>query len=166
MGTVTRHISNATGREWHPYVLIRDVQAAGTNGQGITSGDWVTRVLNEETSDVDGIATLGSNQIVLSAGTYLCRIYVPGYKVEGHKSRLQNVTAPETVLLGSAAMTSTGFIYVLTHSMVIGRFTIVAGQSLEVQHQVQLTNDTNGGGFPSNFGVSEIYTMAEFWKIA
>lgn len=52
-----------------------------------------------------------------------------------------------------------------TESFVKGRFTIAAGQALEVQHRCETTN---GAGFGIEFnlaGISEVYTIAEFWKV-
>src|SRR3990172_5694485 len=66
------------------YVLVTDEKAQGTNGGTFTTGAWRTRDLNSEKSDVNGLATVASNQVTLAAGTWLFRCIAPACAVEAH----------------------------------------------------------------------------------
>lgn len=148
------------------YVLVRDEKTQNTAGGTFTSGAWQTRTLNTEVSDPDGICSLSSNQVTLSAGTYECFISCPAFGVERHQARLQNVTDATTVIVGTSAYcTSNGTATGQSASIVVGRFTIGASKALEVQHRCQSTLATTGFGTEGNFG-TEVYTVAEFRKVA
>ena len=146
------------------YIKLSDVKAQNTAGGAFTLGDWRTRVLNTEDSDTNNDCTLNANQITLAAGTYECHISCPTYKVDRHQARLYNTTGAAVVLVGtseiSANADNTG-----TRSFIVGRFTIAAGQALEVQHQCQVTKTVNGLGLEANF-TSEVYAIAEFWRVS
>jgi len=147
------------------YVYVREEQAANTQGGTFTSGAWRTRTLNTEVSDAGAVCTLASNQITLSAGTYRFRAIAPANAVDTHKARLQNVTDATTIELGSSmAARATG--PTDNHSVIVGRFTIAASKALEVQHYCGTTRATDGFGVAANVGVTEVYTMIEFWKEA
>ena len=147
------------------YIKLSDVQSSGTVGGAFTSGAWRTRIINTEDSDTGSNCSISSNQITLDAGTYECSITAPGYSVDAHKARLQNITDTATTLLGSSAYANSGNA-VQVDSIIVGRFTIAAQKTFEVQHRCVTSNGTNGLGVASGFGVSEIYTVAEFWKVA
>lgn len=145
------------------YILIRHEEAvANTSGGSISTGAWRTRTLNTEVTDTGGHASLSSNQITLSSGTYRANILVPGSLVNRFRTRLYNVTDGATVLEGTTAYASSGNNHV-THSFIIGRFTIDSSKALEVQMQVETTNTSYGGGIGSNFA-PEIYTTVELVK--
>ncbi len=147
------------------YVLIREQQTQNTQGGTFTSGAWQTRTLNTESADTDGIATLGSNQITLAAGTYACMIVCPGAFCGKHQARLQNVTDAATLLIGTSTYSgSANTDIVVNTSVIMGQFTIGASKALEVQHQCSTTRATDGFGVASNF-TTEVYTVAQFWKI-
>ncbi len=145
-------------------LIVQDEKTAGVAGGTFTSGAWQTRDLN--TTENNGItgASLSSNQIVLPAGTYECRISAPGLRCDNHKARLQNITDGTTIKLGTAEISASGSIYV-TRSHIVGHFTLAASKTLEVQHRCTATRATDGfGGF---MGVeAEIYTTAYFRKVA
>lgn len=147
------------------YIEIRDQQAAGTDGGGFTSGSFQTRTLNTEASDTGNLATLSSNQITLSAGTYECDISCPAGVVGNHQAKLRNVTDSADVLIGTSEYTGTGNT-TYTRSRITGRFTIAASKALEVQHRCETTRNTDGFGNAANFGVVEVYTVARFWRVA
>ena len=121
-------------------------------------------MLNTEI-DPDGILTLASNRIVLAAGTYDSLILVPQVNVGGATARLRNVTGGTTVLIGMDvyALPAGG---AANLTPVVGRFTIAASQSLEVQSYCTFASATFGLGIANNFGVGEVYTVAEFWKVS
>lgn len=153
----------AQGSTLASYAKVYELQADGVNGGAAASG-WQTRVLNTEI-DPDGILTLASNRIVLAAGTYDSLILVPQVNVGGATARLRNVTGGTTVLIGMDvyALPAGG---AANLTPVVGRFTIAASQSLEVQSYCTFASATFGLGIANNFGVGEVYTVAEFWKVS
>lgn len=146
------------------YLEFRDEKAAGTNAPDSTTGSWLTRVINTEHSDVGGHGSLAANQITLAAGTYECQISVPAYAVGRHQARLQNITDATTTMVGRSAVNASTAT-VTTESVITGRFTIAAQKTFEVQHRVA-SAQTNGLGLAANFGHTETYTVARFWKVA
>jgi len=147
------------------YVLIEDQKASGTHGGTFTQGDWRTRAFNTEVSDTNNYATLSSNRITLTAGTYIFRASAPALHVASHKIRLQNVTTPETIGVGTTEHNYTSNSS-MNRSSASGRFTIVASQELEIQHYCDNTASDNGYGEAADFGVVEVYSRIEFWKVA
>jgi len=148
------------------YVQVRDEKTQNTQGGNFTSGAWRTRTLNTESADTGAVCTLASNQITLDAGTYVCRISCPAGYCGKHQARLQNVTDATTVLVGTSEYSgSANTDLVQSHSFISGEFTIGASKALEVQHQCLTTRNTDGFGVAANF-TTEVYTVAEFWKVA
>ena len=161
--SVKAYIDAQAGRS---YVKVSDVKTSGTAGGTFTQAAWRTRTLNTEDSDPDAICALSSDQITLTAGTYECRIISTAHRVGNHKLRLQNVTGASTVLLGMNSYANNAADYAENFNHVVGRFTITASQALEVQHYCQTTQANNGfGGACTIAGVSDVYTIAEFWKV-
>lgn len=149
------------------YVLVREEQPAGTNGGTFTAGAWQTRTINTEVFDSDGICTLpGSNVIRLLAGTYEYRISAPASFVSGHKCRLYDVTAGAVVVGSSGTTEAANVDPTNTRSFDSGRFTISSSNDFRVEHRAKVTKATDGFGYPSNFGEVEVYTVAEFWRVA
>jgi hypothetical protein len=146
------------------YIEIRDQKAAGTDGGGFTSGAWQTRDLNTEHADAGGHASVAANQITLAAGTYECDIEAPAGVCNAHQAKLYNVTDAADTLIGTTEYTGNGNTN-YTRSRITGRFTIAAQKVFEVRHQCQTTKATDGFGNSANFGVTEIYTVARFWKV-
>ena len=146
------------------YARVSYEVASGTNGGGSTAGGtWDTRPLNTE-SDAGGIVSLSANQLTFLAGTYDCLITACLVNAGGGKARLQNVTDATTVALGqNMVTTAAGNEF---YSSIAQRFTIGASKALEVQTQTLVAVGTFGIGYPNSFGVSEVYTVAEFWKIS
>ena len=146
------------------YILIRDVKAAGVNGGTFTNGAWRTRDLTEKTSDAEGYASLSANRITLAAGTYEFRISCPAYSVNGHQARLYNITDGGVVANGTSENTASA---IQTRSFICGKFTYSSSKVFEIQHYCTSTKTSNGFGiYCNNGGVEEIYTIAEFWKVA
>jgi len=148
------------------YVHVREEQAQNTSGGTFTSGAWRTRVLNTESSDADGLCSLASNQVTLTAGTYICRISCPAGYVAKHQARLQNVSDATTVLIGTSMYAGPANADIVTNrSEISGRFTVGSSKALEVQHQCQTTRATDGFGVGANL-TTEVFTTAEFWRVA
>lgn len=146
------------------YVHVQDQKSAGTNGGTATSGSWETRNLNTEQADTAAIASVASNQITLPAGTYVCDITVPGYKVGVHRAALYNTTSAAYLLYGTSHYTINTD-SVSQDSRITGLFVLAAESVLEVRHNVQVTQATTGHGVAVNQGGNEVYTDAQFWRV-
>jgi hypothetical protein len=147
------------------YVKVSETQTTGTNGGTFTSGAWRTRTINTEDSDTSGICSIGSNQITLSSGTYTFSISCPAYSVENHIARLYNVTDAAEVAHGQqqyAPAGSTAYNY----ATIVGSFTIATSKTFEIQHYCASTKATNGFGGASVASLTEVFTVAEFRRIA
>lgn len=148
-----------------PYVKLTETQAANTQGGTFTSGAWRTRTLNTEDSDVDAVCSLAANQFTLTAGTYRIQASAPAFFTNPHQAKLRNATAASDILIGTSETSGATGNGATTRSFVTGQFTVAAAQALEIQHQANTTKATDGFGAACNFGVSEIYTVVELWKV-
>lgn len=147
-----------------PYINIQDQKPNSTTGGGFTNGAWRTRDLNTIVANVGGYAALSSNQISLAPGIYICDITAPGWQVDDHVIRLQNITTSSTIAEGVNARSNASSNHEV--SRLRTSFTLTSLSILEVQHQCETTNGTDGFGRVSNFTTNnEIYTVAEFWKV-
>jgi len=144
------------------YIKVSDAKIDGTDGGAFNNGAWRTRDINTEDTDTGGHCAIAANQITLQPGTYVCFIRAPGFSVNRHKARLRNITDGATEIDGSSCYSSNGNL-VGNDSIMQGRFTIAAAKTFEVQHYCSTTKVNNGFGAASNFGVDEVYTVAEFW---
>ncbi|MBA7639359.1 hypothetical protein ES703_47017 [subsurface metagenome] len=144
------------------YLCLRDVKPQNTPSGAFWSAAWRRRDLTEEQADPHEICTLLAHQFVLAPGTYRAMISCPAYRVNQHQARLQNVTGGATLLLGTCARAHSTA-YDNSRSVIAGRFTIAAAQTLEIQHRCVTDYDSFGFGYRCNF-TDEIYTIAEFWR--
>jgi len=144
------------------YVCLRDLKPQNTTSGTFTAGDWRTRDLTDEQADTADICALAANQFTLPAGTYHCSISCPAFKVNNHQARLYNVTDDTTILLGTSER-SYGTDQTATRSHILGRFTLAAEKTIQVQHRCSYTCAGDGFGWQCNF-TDEIYTVAEFWR--
>ena len=148
------------------YIQIRDTKSSQTPGGTFTHGAWRIRDLTEIASDDGGHATLLSNQITLAAGTYECAIMCPARWVNHHRARLFNISDNAVVEYGDNAH-STGAD--ITYSTIIKKFTITTPKVLRIEHFCDQSRGVDGfgcaGSNPGD-GAPEIFTTAEFWKVA
>ena len=106
-----------------------------------------------------------NNQITLPAGTWLAQIAAPGWQVNDHQTRLRDITNGINLLIGTGARSSGSSCH--ERSEMHGLFVLSGPTVLEVQHVCETTNATDGFGRVSNFTSDyELYTVAEFWKVA
>lgn len=157
------HNVNGT-HDWPPYIKLVDSKATTTDGGTFTSGAWRKRTVAEET-DTGANCSVAASVIVLAAGTYECRISCPALRVNFHQARLRNTTAGATILVGTSEDSGSGE-NTTSRSVIVGRFTIAAAQNIEIQHRCSTTAATTGLGQANDFGEAEIYTIAEFWRVA
>lgn len=146
--------------------VFNDTETQGTNGGTFTSGAWQTRVLNT-TQSSQSWASLSSNQITLSAGTYFVQGSGTARYVDTHQTRWQNITDSNTTVTGTSEQSGSSVVVNATtsRSFVTGVFTIAGSKVFELQHQCSTTAATSGFGVACNF-TSEIYAVVSITKVA
>ena len=147
------------------YAIIADQKAAGTNAGTFTAGSWVTRELNTELADPDGIVSIATNQFTLGAGSYLIKASAPAYQVDSHQVRLYNVTDTATAIVGYISYTNSSS-GAQTRSELSGRITITDTKVFELQHKSNGTKSNNGLGTGADLGEPNLYAMVEIYKEA
>lgn len=147
-----------------PYLHVREEQVSGATGGSSVGADITqTRVLNTTKINTAG-ASLASNQITLLAGTYQCRIRVPSYSAGVNKGFLYNITDSVYTLIGSNESPNTAG--ASSNSFIVGQFTISGAKSFSIRHYTAASQSTNGLGNSCSSGQVEVFTEAEFWKVA
>lgn len=151
------------------YILIRDEKAIGALGGTFTSGAWRTRDLNTIVTDETGNVTLSSNQFTLQAGTYRIDAHAPAFNVNGHQSRLRNITDGITQLVGRGATSIQSSIAdtASQQANIKGQFTLSSAKAFELQHFCTTTRATSGFGIGiTGTGEIAIFTEVEIIKVA
>ena len=144
---------------------MSDQKTSGTSGGGASAGSWFTRAINtNHYNNITGASRTG-NQITLPAGTYWIIASAPAYKVDSFSTRFRDVTASNTVVIGSSEWSSSAGNYAQTRSLLNGIFTFAGTHDFEIQMQVETTNASNGCGRPASFG-TENYTMLMIQKLS
>jgi hypothetical protein len=154
-GYYTKDNINAT-----PYILLQDQKPSGTNGGNFEQDDWRTRDLNTKVIDTHNLCTLSSNQITLPSGTYRIKAKCPAWLVAANKAKLRNITDSSDEIIGLTARNNGCFNYAKIH----GQFTITSTKTFEIQHRCSFTRP-EGFGLNANFGVIEIYSQVEIWRL-
>jgi hypothetical protein len=145
-----------------PDFHAQDQKASATAGGSSLAGAN-TRVLNTSLRNVLSW-TLSANQIVLPAGTYYVRARATNYAGGPHKLYWFNVTG-STVVLSGATMNANAANVVSNDGTVEGVFTIGGSTTFELRHFITTVAATNGLGFPSGSGQSEVYAEVQIWKV-
>ncbi len=148
-----------------PHAVLEDQKASGTGGGSFTGGVWVTRELNTEVRDPDGLITLGSNQFVPLVNGWV-EWSAPAFKINTHKTRLYNVTDAVVAGVGTAeyATTSDGAPSTIRSS---GGAAVVAGKTYRIEHQCSAGRaNSDALGNPASFATTEVYTRVRFWRTA
>ena len=164
----SKNLSFGAGGLFSSYAIICDQKTAGTDAGTFSSGTWVTRDLNTELADPDGIVSISNNKFTLQAGTYLVIASAPAFRVNRHMIRLMNETDGTAVEYGTSKHSDNGDQTGNT-STLKARFTIAGAKEFEISHRCQSTENTNGLGVNSNqsFTVpNEKYTFVEIYKEA
>lgn len=140
------------------FTTIWEQESVGTNGGTFTSGIWQTRVLNSMTT-INNTVALSNNQFTLNPGIYTIVVTAPGYEVDNHQIRLQNITNGVATLMGTSAYSpnSGGS---MTSSSINGQFAVSVPTVFEIQHMCATTQANDGLGIASGFG-NEIYTIVK-----
>lgn len=140
-----------------PILHIQHQTSSGTPGGSNTAGAYNTRPLNTIITNTISGASLSANQITLPAGTYDISAEGSLYAGASIRTRLRNVTDSVTTLLGTSDYSNQSSITTVK-STVVGRFTIAAQKTFEVQHYIV---GTGGGasalGGSSSSGENEVF---------
>lgn len=152
------------------YVLLQDQKASGTVGGTFNSGAWHTRTLNTEVADTGADCSLAANQFTLAAGTYYIRASAPAVEVDEHQAMLRETTSTLPDIIGTSER-SDATSDTCTRSIIEGPFTITSGNVsanqniFEIKHRCITTGVGSGYGDAGGFGVVEIYTTVQLWKV-
>lgn len=146
------------------YIIGQEQQTSGTNGGTLTAATWNVRTVNTEVHDTGNHATISAGTITLAAGTYRVRASAVQYFCQRGQLRLQNTTDGVTLCIGICVTdNAVNDVESVTLDMV-GRFTITATKTLQLQHWVSATGASSGAGVAraGAAGVNECYSMIEF----
>lgn len=146
------------------YLKYSDVKTSGADGGTFTLGAWQTRVLNTEDDDTAGIGSLSSNKITLPAGQYIVKASCIAYRVNQNKVKLRDTFNGVDLLIGASEHADSAFDG-SSRSTVNGLITVASDTTLELQHRSASTQAANGLGNSSGFGVDEVYSIIEFWRL-
>ena len=155
------NLSFGAGGLFSSYALICDQKSSGTEGGSSTSGSWMTRDLNTELADADGIVSISSNRFTLQAGSYLIKANCPAHLGNSHTCQIYNYTDSSVVETGTGEYVYQGGS--TTRSFVMARVTIASAKEFTIRHRVSNSNSGNGLGVPNGWAV-EKYTMVEIYK--
>jgi len=121
------------------------------DGGTATSGSWQTYPLNTEIDNSDSLVTsFSSNQVTVSAGTYLFFLRGTFYLTYGSNLRLYNVT-------GATAVSNEFNVYASSAATVSGcvKATFTVSTTLKMEYYVESTNAGDGLGIDR--GVNQQY---------
>jgi hypothetical protein len=142
-----------------------ETKPQGDPGGTFTKDAWQKRVFNTEDSDDSNLGTLGSGQLTLEAGTYVCSVEANGHEVDRHALRLWDTTTGPAELLSGKNADCSGS-NVTTTATISGKFTIGVQSVLEIQHWCTTTQATTGFGNAINItGRDEVYATIELWRV-
>ena len=145
--------------------ILSDVKSSGTAGGSFASGSWIDRTLNTEVDPESFVTFSSSNDyFALESGTYKINWSAPAYNTEEHKTQLVHAnntsfTSP-TNIQGTSEFDSSG-IEPNTQTRSFGEtvVTITETTYFKLQHRCGATQNSNGLGIESNFGVDEVYSQ-------
>ncbi|MEH1817289.1 MAG: hypothetical protein V7L09_33500 [Nostoc sp.] len=146
------------------FIQMRETQPSGTEGGNATAGAWTKRKLNNIASDDTASVTLSNNEFVLPAGTYILNAISPFYRTATSRIRLRNVT-DNIVLLNSASIYPGSGVDVQCFSEISGKFAIAANKSLALEYRVFRNQDSGSLGLSSGWGVEEIFSIIDLFKL-
>jgi len=145
----------------YPYVKVSETVSSGTSPAVPTANSWTTMALNTLDIDTQSIASLNSNQVTLPAGTYLIRSYVNFFNINAGRARLYNITGSAVLIQGLNCYSNSTTAASL--SVVDGQFTLSTSSAVALQYYVSFAGQI---GVSVTSGDNEIYTIAEFTKVA
>jgi len=156
-------MQDAAGGLYESVAIIADRKAYLTNGGTFASDTWVTRDLNYEITDPDGIVSISSNQFTLAAGTYTVKWRCPWYAVQHHSSsQLYDVSASTLLIDGQSDYVSAGASN--GHHFGIANFTIASSNAYTIRHRHGGSTISSGLGHGTRYGSYSFFTYVEIYK--
>ena len=146
------------------YAVIEDQKTQNSHGGTFTQDAWQIRNLNTEVTDPDGIVSIGSNQFTLAAGNYLIKWFATAKDVDGHQSKLYDITGTADIEFGSSEDADDGDA-VTNKSIGSTRVTPSGSNVYEIRHRCIATDSNEGFGQAQNLAV-ESYLLVEIYKEA
>lgn len=144
--------------------IIADQKAQNTAGGGFTAGSYVTRDLNTELFDPDGIVSIASNQFTLGAGKYIIDFRAPGRDSQDHRCRLRDITNTTTIALGNNIFSDNNDT-VISLSIGSAYVDISSSTTYEIQHFADVAIGNGFGTAINVSGEAEIYTIVKILKV-
>tara|TARA_R100000808_G_scaffold24768_1_gene58185 strand:+ start:2516 stop:3370 length:855 start_codon:yes stop_codon:yes gene_type:complete len=144
--------------------VIADEKSATSDGGTTSTGSFLTRDINTEISDPDGIVSISSNQFTLGSGTYLINWSATAHMSNEHQTQLYDITGSGILEMGTAEYTASG-VNVMTSSKGSFIHTISSNNIYEIRHRVATAKASNGFGIPANFGENIIYLLVVIYKL-
>jgi hypothetical protein len=144
---------------YNAYVRMVEIVASGATAASGTVTGWQPLPINTKSDDPSTICTLGTNQFVLTAGTYRIQAIQSFGPTNASKIRLFNATAGTTLVDSIGAYPAGSPANAVC--TLGGRFTIAAAQNLQLQYHITLAGPL---GYTAYSGDSEIYTNIELWR--
>ena len=142
-----------------PVAYLTDERPSGTAPGGGSGNTWHERTLNTK-EDPSNLVTLSNNQFTLAPGTYDIEWSAAGYRCDGHKARLINVTDGLTQDVGDSRWSISNASSAVTHSEGYTRVSITSDTTYKIEHFIQVSG-TESFGKPSNSGEPEIYAKVK-----
>ena len=124
-----------------------------------TSGAWQTRTLSTGVSDVFGLVSISSNEFTPTANGWV-EWEAPANEVNGHQSRLYNVTDGAAVAYGTLMRSAPSASEVGISN---GGAAVVANKAYRIEHRCADTKSSTGFGLAFSQG-TEIYSRVKFWR--
>lgn len=152
-------------------LYVEEQQAANTAGGTFTLGAWRTRVLNTEVLNTLPGASLASNQVTLPAGTYWIEAAGPAAYVNGHRTKIYDITNSADLLIGRSHMCvasgGNSDTVLNDYARVEGKIVLTAATVIELQHYCNTSRATNGLGYATNIGgLVEKYSYFKATRLA
>ncbi|MEH1810879.1 MAG: hypothetical protein V7K26_00060 [Nostoc sp.] len=169
---LTRHIQRsnflsgiqASAGASSQFIQILETQTSGTEGGNATAGSWIKRKLNNIRSDETALATISNNEFVLPAGIYEFGILSPFYRTATTRIRLRNITDNAIISTSIAIYPGSG-VDIQCLAGLQGKFSIAANKSLAIEYRVFRNQDSASLGLSSAWGVEEIFTVINLFKV-
>ena len=135
---------------------FRDQKSSTINGGTLTEDAWNTRTLNNTVINNILGCSLSSNQVTLPAGAFYIEATTPGFRVDEHKCRIQNITAGTTLIVGTSEFCDDAD---AASTVSTAKGVIFGPVVIEVQHWIgNTTTVADGGNATSIVGVNEVCT--------
>ena len=139
--------------------------ASGTDGGTFTSGSWQTIPLNTEVTDAGQFVTLASNEFTLLPGAYVIDASAPGFKVNGFRIRIYNVTDATNLASGQTNYSAAAD-DVATYATVSRYISNTTSKTYRIEGYCNTTRATDGLGKAMGIAsTNEIYARVSIQRL-